>query len=231
MKQAQRAVARTWTPAAPLSAGRTEATSTRGRRQEALRPAGPWCSCSQGPPGGPSSTPVPLLLQIKPVPAKQESGAEPASPGQPPGLSGWPQLLVSIQGQTFTLCPQVLPSSSLSCLQVPVRIAPVLCRQAPWVGTPGAQLLEASSWAKKFPKNPAANSSRCTGALSLAAARRAHRAATSKAHLRRHTGEALRLHTWQGWLEVEYGGGGQALRRARAPLLGVRGRDRVLRLG
>ncbi|KAJ8260050.1 hypothetical protein GJAV_G00176490 [Gymnothorax javanicus] len=71
---------------------------------------------------------MPVILQIQPVQIKQEQSSCAAAPppsSQPTSDIKIAQLLVNIQGQTFALVPQLLPSASVSVSSKFVRIAPV----------------------------------------------------------------------------------------------------------
>uniref|UniRef100_A0AAA9TZW5 KLF transcription factor 15 n=1 Tax=Bos taurus TaxID=9913 RepID=A0AAA9TZW5_BOVIN len=199
-------------------------------RERCAPPPGAGAAGSQGPAGAPApDPPVPLLLQIQPVPVKQESGAEPASPGQPPEAVRVAQLLVSIQGQTFTLVPQVLPSSSLSLPSKFVRIAPVPIAAKPLGSGPLGPGSTGLLVGQKFPKNPAAELIKMHRCTFPGCSKMYTKSSHLKAHLRRHTGEKPFACTWPGcgWRSVwrRRPGIAQGL-RASAP--GVRGQDRVL---
>nr|XP_027787555.1 Krueppel-like factor 15 [Marmota flaviventris] len=180
-------------PTGPL---RSHAHPGPGGRERC--PPAPGGSSAQGPAEGPSAEgAVPVLLQIQPVPVKQEPGAGPASPGQAPENVKVAQLLVNIQGQTFALVPQVLPSSSLSLPSKFVRIAPVPIAAKP-AGSgalgPGPGLLGG----QKFPKSPAADLLKMHKCTFPGCHKMYTKSSHLKAHLRRHTGEKPFACTWPG---------------------------------
>ncbi|XP_006876289.1 PREDICTED: Krueppel-like factor 15 [Chrysochloris asiatica] len=159
----------------------------------------PSTSNTHSPTGGPvSEGPVPVLLQIQPVPVKQEAGTGPASPGQPSESVKVAQLLVNIQGQTFALVPQVVPSSNLNLPSKFVRIAPVPIAAKP-IGSgslgPGPAGLLVG---QKFPKNPSAELIKMHKCTFPGCSKMYTKSSHLKAHLRRHTGEKPFACTWPG---------------------------------
>lgn len=149
-------------------------------------------------------SPVPLLLQIQPVQVKQESGAEPASPGQAPESVKVAQLLVNIQGQTFALVPQVVPSSNLNLPSKFVRIAPVPIAAKPIGSGPLGSSPTSLLMGQKFPKNPAAELIKMHKCTFPGCSKMYTKSSHLKAHLRRHTGEKPFACTWPGcgWRSV-----------------------------
>ncbi|XP_021562812.1 Krueppel-like factor 15 [Carlito syrichta] len=191
-----------------LSAGphRSHLHSGSGGRERCTPlPGGTGAGSAQGPGGGPAPDgPIPVLLQIQPVPVKQESSAGPASPGQAPENVKVAQLLVNIQGQTFALVPQVVPSSNLNLPSKFVRIAPVPIAAKPVgsgaLGSSPAGLLVG----QKFPKNPAAELIKMHKCTFPGCSKMYTKSSHLKAHLRRHTGEKPFACTWPGcgWRSV-----------------------------
>ncbi|KAK2091699.1 Krueppel-like factor 15 [Saguinus oedipus] len=176
-----------------------------GRERCSPPPGGTSTGGAQGPGVGPTPDgPIPVLLQIQPVPVKQESGMGPASPGQAPENVKVAQLLVNIQGQTFALVPQVVPSSNLNLPSKFVRIAPVPIAAKP-VGSgplgPGPTGLLVG---QKFPKNPAAELIKMHKCTFPGCSKMYTKSSHLKAHLRRHTGEKPFACTWPGcgWRSV-----------------------------
>ncbi|XP_056130264.1 Krueppel-like factor 15 [Lampris incognitus] len=156
---------------------------------------------------GNSGTPV--ILQIQPIQIKQEPTSAPltpaAQPPQPAAASDIKitQLLVNIQGQTFALVPQFLPSPSLNVASKFVRIAPVPIAAKPLglgdgSASQGTGIL---SGGQKFHKNPVADLIKMHKCTFLGCTKMYTKSSHLKAHLRRHTGEKPFACNWPncGW--------------------------------
>ncbi|KAM3849396.1 Krueppel-like factor 15 [Diretmus argenteus] len=173
---------------------------TGAKKASAKHPA----SAESGANGG--SGGMPVILQIQPIQIKQEPISAPLTPVAPPPQPSpasdikIAQLLVNIQGQTFALVPQLLPSPCLNISTKFVRIAPVPIAAKPLglgdgSAIPGSGILVGG---QKFQKNPVADLIKMHKCTFPGCTKMYTKSSHLKAHLRRHTGEKPFACNWPG---------------------------------
>lgn len=179
----------------------TPSTPGLGSRADGVKKETP------GKPASPDGGGMPVILQIQPVQIKQEqsscaaSPAAPAPSSQPASDIKIAQLLVNIQGQTFALVPQLLPSTSINVSSKFVRIAPVPIAAKPvglGEGGAGGQAGGLLVGGQKFQKNPVADLIKMHKCTFPGCTKMYTKSSHLKAHLRRHTGEKPFACTWPG---------------------------------
>ncbi|XP_039627847.1 Krueppel-like factor 15 [Polypterus senegalus] len=139
---------------------------------------------------------VPVILQIQPIQIKQEQNTNASTPSQ--SDIKITQLLVNIQGQTYTLVPQLVQSNNLSISNKFVRIAPVPIAAKPLGIGDGSTGQSEVVMGQKYQKNPAAELIKMHKCTFPGCTKMYTKSSHLKAHLRRHTGEKPFACTWPG---------------------------------
>ncbi|XP_061074567.1 Krueppel-like factor 15 [Conger conger] len=195
---------------APLTAAIAAVSSAETKNSPSKGPGSRADGVKKEAPGKPPSTDgggMPVILQIQPVQIKQEQSSC-AGPPPPSAASSQPasdikiaQLLVNIQGQTFALVPQLVPSASVNMSPKFVRIAPVPIAAKPvglGEGMAGGQAMGLLVGGQKFQKNPVADLIKMHKCTFPGCTKMYTKSSHLKAHLRRHTGEKPFACTWPG---------------------------------
>ncbi|KAG9340203.1 hypothetical protein JZ751_021642 [Albula glossodonta] len=146
---------------------------------------------------------VPVILQIQPVQIKQElhPSAAPTAPSPPTSDIKVTQLLLNIQGHTFTLVPQLVAPPNMNPSSKFVRIAPVPIAAKPQSqgeGGFGGQAAGSLPGGMKFQRNPMVDLIKMHKCTYPGCNKMYTKSSHLKAHLRRHTGEKPFACTWPG---------------------------------
>lgn len=152
---------------------------------------------------GPDCSGTPLILHLQDLQIKQEATVAPLIPLVPSSRTDptvdikVAQLLVNIQGQTFTLVPTILASPSRNASSKFVRIAPVPIAAKPLESSAG-QAAGAQVRGQTLMKNPLGDLLKMHKCSYAGCNKMYSKSSHLKAHLRRHTGEKPFTCTWQG---------------------------------
>ena len=146
---------------------------------------------------------TPFILHVQNLQIKQETTVAPLTPVAPPSQADptldikVAQLLVNIQGQTFTLVPNILASPSRKASSKFVRIAPVPIAAKPLEASV-AQAAGGQVRGQSLQKNPVGDLLKMHKCSYVGCNKMYSKSSHLKAHLRRHTGEKPFTCTWQG---------------------------------
>lgn len=152
---------------------------------------------------GPDCSGTPFVLHLQNLQIKQETTVAPLIPVVPSSRTDptvdikVAQLLVNIQGQTFTLVPTILASPNRSASSKFVRIAPVPIAAKPLESSAG-QVAGGQVRGQTLLKNPLGDLLKMHKCSYAGCNKMYSKSSHLKAHLRRHTGEKPFTCTWQG---------------------------------
>ncbi|XP_029995763.1 Krueppel-like factor 15 [Sphaeramia orbicularis] len=203
---------------APSTVDSTYVTSSTGAAVDGIKQE----DCGS-PSASADGTSVPVILQIQPIQIKQEPNpsnisdsinqqthkTQSQTTGAPSDIK-IAQLLVNIQGQTFALVPQLLPTANVTSTCKTgsagsskfVRIAPVPIAAKPIglgeSGLAGGSATGVLSGAQRYQKSAVADLIKMHKCSFPGCNKMYTKSSHLKAHLRRHTGEKPFACTWPG---------------------------------